>query len=175
MLRSNYFALKNYLLISSSSTSVVTQTYDHLIMYKSIKETTTRLSLMHSPKHTTSTLTVPGIEAERETETQRAAEKQKHKDTHTHTETEPQRETEGKSERLPLHHHVARDNRSLRGLNPAKGGLEKQPWLEGKACLQFPSFAPSSDADHHFPQPGDNHQHLNTKEESHLQGVSHLS
>lgn len=91
MLRSNYFALKNYLLTSSSSTSVVTQTYDHLIMYKSIKETTTRLNLMHSPKHTTSALTVPGIETERETETQRAAEKQKHKDTHRNRATERDR------------------------------------------------------------------------------------
>lgn len=91
MLRSNYLALKTYLLTSSSSTSVVTQTYDHLIMYKSIKETTTRLSLMHSPKHTTSALTVPGIEAERETETQRAAEKQKHKDTHRNRATERDR------------------------------------------------------------------------------------
>lgn len=113
MLRSNYLALKTYLLTSSSSTSVVTQTYDHLIMYKSIKETTTWLSLMLSPKHTTSTLTVPGIEAERER--QRHRERQRNRNTKTHTETEPQRETEGKSERLPLHHHVARDNRSLLG------------------------------------------------------------
>lgn len=72
---------------------------------------------MHSPTHTTSTLTVPGIEAERDrdTESGRETETQRHTHRERQTETEPQRETKGKSERLSSHHHAAKDNCSLLG------------------------------------------------------------